>query len=67
MARCCISSGVFLPGEMRDFNISRQCSLFEPKYPRIVNFVESSVAKDLEQRFVNRDGDEIIAALCELA
>ena len=49
------------------FEILRQCSLFEAKHPSIVNFVESSVAKDLDQRLVIRDDDEIIAALFEVA
>ena len=46
---------------------TKQCSLFEAKCPRIVNFVECSVAKDLDQRLVIGDDDEIIAALCEIA
>ena len=45
----------------------RQCPLFEAKYPRIVNFVECSVAKDLDQRLVISDDDKVIAALCEVA
>ena len=68
MARCnCISGGVCLPREMRHFEISRQCSLFEATYPRIVNFVECSVTKDLDQRLVISDNGEVIAALCEVA
>ena len=68
MARCnCISGGVCLPREMRHFEIPRQCSLSEAKYPRIVNFVECSVTKDLDQRLMIRDNDEFIAALCEVA
>ena len=67
MTRCCINIGVCLPGEMRDFKIPRQCSLFEAIYPRIVKFVDCSAAKDLDQRLVIRDDDEIIAALCEVA
>ena len=47
--------------------IPRQCSLFQAKYPRIVNFVECSVANNLDQRLVIRDDDEVIAALCEAA
>ena len=58
--QCC------LPGEVRDFKIPRQCSLLDAKYSGIVNFVECSVAKDLNQRRVISDDDEIMAALCEV-
>ena len=64
MAICCISSGVCLAGEMRHFKMPRECSSFEAKYPRNVNFVECSVAKDIDQKFVTTD--EIIATLCEV-
>ena len=52
---------------MQSYNTSTYCLSFEVKYPRIVNFVECSVAKDLVQRRVIRDDDEIITALCEVA
>ena len=63
MARCRTSSGgICLPGEMGHFEIPRQCSLFEAKYPRYVNFIECSVAKDLDHRLVMSDDHEVIAA-----
>ncbi len=53
---------------MRDSKIARQCSLFKANYLRIINSIECSVSKDLDQRLVIRDDDdddEVIAALCE--
>ena len=64
MARCCIRSGVCLPAEMRHFEIPGQCSLVEAKCQRIIYFVEcTAIAKDLDQRLVISDDDEVIAAL----
>ena len=63
MPRCCINSGVCLSGEVRHFEITRYCSFFQDKYLRIVNFV----AKDLDERLVISDNNEVITAMCEVA
>ena len=48
---------------MRNLEMPKQCSLFEAKYPRIVNFDECSVAKDLNQRRMISDDANVVAAL----
>ena len=67
MKGCCISSSIRHPGEMSHFKMPRQCSLIDVKYPRIVNLVKCSVAKDLDHRLVISDDEEVIAALCVVA